>query len=306
MPLMPRRLSSTLLPALLLFAPLALAPAVAQTPKKPPVTQATNVQTGTLVSLDTEAATLVLKPRSGADLSYRLTDKTLVFRGKKAVEPAAFKAGDEVVVRFRRSTVGPASLYDLADKASWDWLYRLRRETTLGTVKEAREDGLTIAEGADKAELHYRATEKTAWSRAGKPAAALDFKPGEPVYVVPRLLPGGGVMAVAVSDASADAAKLKERSKTTVTGTIKSVDAEKRAIALRSTAGDERDLTASPDCAVRHNGKDVPFATVKPGLTVTVHLKRDETGERVARLITIKSARAPARPAPAAKPMKKP
>src|SRR5437016_2658874 len=120
------------LPALLVIVSLSL-PAIAQTRKS--ASHPANVQTGTLVSLDAAAATLTLKPKSGADIPYRLTEKTKILRAKKTVEADAFKAGDTVVVRFRKSSVGPASLYDLADKPSWEWLTKLRKETTLVTVK---------------------------------------------------------------------------------------------------------------------------------------------------------------------------
>ena len=89
-------------------------PAGAQTKKSTPA----NVKFGTLVSLDSEAATLILKPKTGADISNRLTEKTNILRAKKKVEASEFKPNDSIVVRFRKSSLGPASLYDLADKPS--------------------------------------------------------------------------------------------------------------------------------------------------------------------------------------------
>src|SRR6266487_2940491 len=88
------------LPALLVIVSLSL-PAVAQTKKS--ASHPANVQTGILVSLDAAAATLTLKPKTGADIPYRLTEKTKILRAKKTVEAVAFKVGDAVVVRFRKS-----------------------------------------------------------------------------------------------------------------------------------------------------------------------------------------------------------
>ena len=93
----------------------------AQAARKP-ASRAQNVQAGAIVAVDAAAGTLTLKPRSGADIVYHLTDKTRVLKGKKAVGATEFKPGEAVVVRFRKSSAGPASLYDLADKASWEWL----------------------------------------------------------------------------------------------------------------------------------------------------------------------------------------
>ncbi len=268
-------------------------PTAAQTKKSS--SKAANVQAGSLVSVDAAAATVTLKPKTGANIIYRITEKTKVLRGKKAVEIGEFKAGDEIVVRFRKSSVGPASLYDLADKPSWEWLAKLRREKTLVTVKEITDEALHATEGADKAEVDYRVTEKTAWSKAGKPAEAKDFKAGDKVYVEPRLLPNGGIMAIAVADSSESADKLKERSKFTVTGTVKVINIPKRLINIHTVAGDDRELSIAPDCTVRQASKDVPITAIKPSLTVTAHLTRNDEGEPVANKITIQSKKVTAK-----------
>lgn len=266
--------------------------------------RAANVQTGAVVAVDAVAGTLTLKPRSGPDVTYHITDKTRVLKEKKAVEAAAFKPGDTVVVRFRRSTAGPASLYDMADKASWEWLDRLRHETTPVTVVDATDESLKAAEGADRAEVDYRITEKTAWQKGGKPAAAADFKAGDRVYVVPRLLPSGGIMAMAVSDAPEGAAVLKERSRSTVSGVVKALDAGKRALHLHTAAGDEREIVLAADIIVRQASKDVPLTAVHPGQAVSVRLSRAADNELEASRITIQTRKTGSKkPARVAKPM---
>ena len=134
-------------------------------------------------------------------------------------------------------------------------------------------------------------TEKTAWSKGGKPATKSDFKASEVVYVVPRLLPGGGIMATAVSDTTQSAAHLKERAKYTVSGTLTAVDLPNRKIALKSVSSDLRDITLAEDCEARVSGRDVPLTYLKPGQQITVHLRKNEEDEREARLITIVSKR---------------
>src|SRR5688500_10484280 len=250
-------------------------------------TTSPNVKFGTLVSLDPEAATLVLKPKTGADITYRLTEKTKILRDRKAVESSAFKAGDSIVVRFRKSSVGPASLYDLTDRPSWDWLSRIRRETTQVTIQEINEDALEAVDSG--AQIAYRITEKTAWSKTGKPCSAADYKAGEKVYVVPRLLPSGGIMAIAISDSTNSAAILKERSRIYVTGTVKVINPEKRLLNLQSVAGDNRELPIAESCVVRKESKAQPLTAVKPGQTVTVRLARDEENEQHITRITIQT-----------------
>jgi hypothetical protein len=283
----PKRIPAFLC-ALCIIAVLPAA-ACAQTSRKSS-SRAANVKTGTLVSQDTAAATLTLKPRTGADITYRLTEKTRILREKRPADASVFKPGDAIVVRFRKSSVGPATLYDLCDKPSWEWLDRLRHKTTLVTIKEINDDTLSATEGADAAEVEYRHTDKTQWGKAGKPASDADFKPGDKVYVSPRLLPGGGIMAVAVSDAPEFTARLHERTRPTVTGAVRACDLRKMTLSLHSAAGDDRDFTLAPDCVVRMASKDVPLTSIRAGQTVTVHLKRDEEGEQVVTRITIRAA----------------
>ena len=288
----------------LLFCSVALIPAfvaAAQTSKS----ISPNVKFGTLVSQDAEAATIVLKPKTGADITYRLTEKTVILQNRKAVESGAFKPGDSIVVRFRKSSVGPANLYDLTDKPSWEWLSRIRKETTQVILQEIAEDEIKTAESG--AEIAFRITEKTAWSKAGKPCSAEDYKAGEKVYIVPRLLPSGGIMALAVSDSTNSAAILKERSRIYVTGAVKVINSEKRILNLLSVAGDNRELPIADDCVVRKDSKDQPLTAVKPGQTVTLRLGRDEENEQQITRITIQTKKSTRRPtAKPATPVKKP
>jgi hypothetical protein len=206
-------------------------------------------------------------------------------------------------VRFRKSSVGPASLYDLADKQSWEWLNKLRHDKeTLVTVKEITEDTLHATEGADAAAVDYRITEKTSWAKGGKPATPADFKPGSKVYVAPRMLPSGGIMAIGISETAESTAKLKERAKPTISGTVKAISAEKKTLSIHSVSGDERSLNIATDVVVRHLSKDVPLTAVKAGQTVSLRLTRNEENEQVVSKITIQSRKTIAKKPVSAKP----
>src|SRR6266511_1483340 len=121
-------------------------PAGAQTSPSRSRKPAANVQSGTITAVDVDEATVTIKTKAGPNVTYRLTEKTQMWRGKKPAEAHSFTPGDGVVVRFRKSSVGPATLYDLADTASWAWVDRLRHETTSVLVKSIDEDSLAVTE----------------------------------------------------------------------------------------------------------------------------------------------------------------
>jgi len=272
---------------------LIVVPAIslAQTRPKTSTAKSANVKAGTFVSVDTSGATITLKPRLGSNVVYRYTEKTQMLRDKKPAEIDAFKTGDEVVVRFKKSKIGPAALYDLADKKSWEWLVRLRTQTVIVTLKELSEESLQGTEGADSTAVTYKVSDKTLFSHAGKTASASDFKAGDKVYVVPRSLPSGNIMAVAVADSLATAERLKERAKTTVGGTVRAIDLTKHILNLHTIAGDERELLLDPECTVRQASKDVPLSAVHTGLQINAHVTHNDEGELVVNKITILSKR---------------
>lgn len=246
-----------------------------------------NVQLGTIASLDATEGNLSLHTRDGRTLAYRITTKTQVYRNKQPITPQDLKPGDEVVVHFRRSRSGPPTLYEIADRVSWEWLLRLRSQITPITVTALTDDHLTGTDGPGTGPIEYRITSKTLWGKAGKPAQAGDYAAGAQVYVAPRPLPSGGIMAAAVADTPEFAARLKERTRSTVTGTIAAVDLQKSECTLHTVAGDERVLKLAPDCVVREASRDVKVTNLRPGLRVSAHLSRDAVGEVTVTRITI-------------------
>lgn len=249
------------------------------------------IQAGTLVSIDPTNATLILKPRTGPEQTFRYSETTTIYRNKTRASVNEFTSGTPIVVRYRRSSAGPPNLYDLADSASWEWLDRVRHATTRVTIREITEDYLHVVEGTDQAEIEYRITANTQWSRGGKPVSPGDFKPGERVYVAPRLMARGRILALAVSDSANSANILKERTRPTVTGEVTAVDLAAKMLSLRTVAGDARELALSSDCKVRQSSKDVSPDALRVGQTVTAHLRRNEQGERLVTLITIQAKR---------------
>jgi hypothetical protein len=249
------------------------------------------IQAGTLVSIDLDTATLILKPHAGPEQTFHYSEATTLYRNKRRASITDFTTGTPIVVRYRRSSAGPPNLYDLADSTSWEWLERVRHATTRVIIKEITEEYLHAREEADPAEIEYRITANTQWSRGGKPASPSDFKPGESVYVAPRLMARGRILAIAVSDAAELVNILKERIRPTVGGVISTVDVNARMLTLRTVAGDVREMVLSPDCKVRQSSKDVSPNSLRVGQVVTAHLRRNEQGERLVTLITIQAKR---------------
>src|SRR5258708_15036317 len=94
-------------------------------------------------------------------------------------------------------------------------------------------------------------TKKPIGKKGKSPATSADFKPGSKVYVAPRMLPSGGIMAIGISETPQATARLKERSKPTLSGTVKAISAEKKTLSIHSLRCDDRNLNIAVDVVVR-------------------------------------------------------
>lgn len=232
---------------------------------------------------------MTLRTASGGSLSFVTAPATQVLRAKRAAAVSAFAVGDAVTVRFRPSATQPYVLHDLADRASWAWIVRVRTQVTEVTLREATESDLAAEEGADAAPIRYRVTATTAWRKAGSPAQPADFPAGSRVWVAPRLLPNGRIMATGVADTKQGAEGLRERSRPTVTGRLTRIDLITSRLTLVSASGETHTAIWHDPPRVRRDGRDVPFGTLHVGQWVTAHLKKDGPGDRLVTLVTVKS-----------------
>lgn len=292
-----------------LFLPPSLARAQTAPPAQPPVksvvsvrtsSRSANIKTGEIVALDAETETLTLKDRTGKSTLYVLTEKTRCLKAHRMVQTADFKVGETVTLRLRKSrSGGPPLIVELSDPATALWLRGLRSKTVSGPIKEISEESLTLAVGPD--ELNYTLSEKTRWSRGGKEIPASEFKAGDRVFVVPRALPSGALMARAVSDTENGAAQLKERTARSVKGVLQNLDAGAHKLTLATVAGDLRTLPYTDETEVRMSGKTLPLSVLKVGQHIGLSLKKDEEGEQFITRITLTTTkRAPRRAAPGA------
>lgn len=265
--------------------------------------KADNVRVGQIAALDASTGTITL---TGArpPAAFRLTSRTVLMRGCRTVAADAFSAGQTVVVRFRKSAQPPQPLYDLVDRESWDWLLRVRRAITEVRVTRVGEDAIEGDEARKAVPVTYRVTPKTLCRLKGVDAEPAGLKIGDRVWVAPRLLPGGQAMAVAVADSEADAARLRERTMPSVTGTLTAFDAAARALTMSTRAGDRRDLTLADGCVVRRESREVGPSALRTGVAITAHLRRGDDGERRVVRVTVhaKAPSAPRAPSGAGKP----
>ncbi len=234
-----------------------------------------NMKTGEIAAIDTTAQTLTLKERTGKTVTYALTDRTHILKNKRPVELSDFKVGDVVALRVRKARGDePPKVGEMADPETAQWLKGLRTKTQAVAVKEISEDRLVASLGGD--EVSYVISDKTRWSKGGKEAAPEDFKAGETVYIVPRGLPNGAIMARAVADSEQAAARLKERLARSLHGTLQGLDTTQHQITLLTAAGETRILPYTEETEVRQGGKTLPLAALKPGQRVSVSIRRNE------------------------------
>ncbi len=272
--------------------PPAPSPPISKKKKASTASKSANVRNGEITALDTASETLTLKERTGRAETYVFSEKTHFRKLKKPAEIKDFKVGDTAVLHFRRSrTDGAMMLTELDDRLSWDWLAELKKTTLAGTIKAIDEDSLTVSLNKDNIEFDYALSEKTRWERDGKEVAASAFKPGDGVFIVPRALPSGNVMARAVANSSKGAEQEKERTATSVHGVILALDPANFKLTLKTLAGDTRNLALTDETEVKLNSKPILITDLKPGERVSARLKHGDGGDEIAWRITVENGK---------------
>ena len=299
----PARLRPAALSGLSLFSILIAAPYVcAQAPSASVPTglkktaksapKSPNVKSGEIVALSADEGTIQIKDKLGKTAEYALTEKTRFLKGKQDAEASAFKPGDAVVVHIRKARDGGDSqATEVADKASWAWLEDVKRNMSQGVITSLEDEELAVTIGAEKIPVAYRVSDKTTWSRSGKPASAADFKVGDKVVIVPRSLPSGAIMARAVSDTPQAAMQLKERQATSVHGVVKTVDATAYKLMVETPTSDMRLIQGNAETEVVSKSKALPWTALKPGQHVGARLRHDYAGDAVCWRITIETGK---------------
>jgi len=245
------------------------------------------VRQGVVESVDAESRQVTLL-HGTARAKYHVPPEANLIIGRRPAELQAFHSGMKVQVRHRASTTAPLHLYDMTDVASWPWLVRMRREIVPGQIVEVTPKGVVFEDATDHSRLAYRVTDKTRIELGGKKAGREELAQGMKVWIAPRLLPNGSAMATAIGDTQQGAARLRERSRPTVSGTVEEWEAASRKLTLRTVAGDTRVLTLPAGCGIRREGKNVDVSHIHKGLPVTAHVRRSADGAETVALLTLK------------------
>ena len=124
---------------------------------------------------------------------------TKFWKGKSSAKRDDLKPGDAVFARVKVDN-DPPVLRELADKETWKWLDKIRKEPQAGTIDKIDSKYLTV-KFPDGTKFSYRATDKSKVSLKDKVDAGLsDLKSGQMVYLKGRTLPTLDTWLVEVSD----------------------------------------------------------------------------------------------------------
>ncbi len=138
--------------------------------------------------------------------------ETRFWSGKAIVKRDVFKVGDRVFARVK-TDADPPQLRELADKATWDWLDRIRKEPQQGTIEKVDDKGVTL-KFADGSVFVYRATAKSQVSLKDKAGATTtDLVVGQHVWAKGRTLPTLDTWLVTVTDSPLEVKPKKETHK---------------------------------------------------------------------------------------------
>lgn len=137
---------------------------------------------------------------------------TRFWKGKSAAKRDDLKAGDSIYARVKVDN-DPPILRELADKETWKWLDKVRKEPQLGTIEKV-DSKYVMVKFPDGSKFSYRATDKSKVQLKDTPDAGLsDLKVGQMVYLKGRTLPTLDTWLVEVSDSPIALPKSASKSK---------------------------------------------------------------------------------------------
>lgn len=124
---------------------------------------------------------------------------TRFWKGKTQAKRDDLKEGDTVFARVKVDN-DPPILRELADKETWKWLDKIRKEPQLATVEKV-DSKYVMVKFSDGTKFSYRATDKSKVQLKDKPEAGLsDLQAGQAVYLKGRTLATLDTWLVEVSD----------------------------------------------------------------------------------------------------------
>ena len=134
------------------------------------------------------------------------SSSTKFWKSKATAKRDGFQEGDTVMARVK-TDADPPQLRELADKATWTWLDKIRKEPQRGVIEKLDTKYLTVRLN-DGSLFAYRATDKSDIKLGAKTSPGLsDLSAGMTIWVKGRLLPTLDTWAAEISDAAIAATK---------------------------------------------------------------------------------------------------
>lgn len=225
---------------------------------------------------------IVLKEKSDIRNTYNLTNSTQWIRSRNPEKIESFKPGDKIVLHLRKIRGENArSVSEVTDAETWKWLTSIRKEIQSGLLKAITEDSIETLLTPENSPFTYSISDKTLYYRDGKSVSAKSFKAGDHIAILPRALPSGKVMARGVADTPSGAALLKERLKTTISGSLISIDSNTHKLKISTSSGDHRELSFADTVNIWIGTKPATFADLQPGNHLKLRIHSDDTGEEI-------------------------
>ncbi len=281
----------------------ALAPTLAQEPDTtpppaPPVaakklSNRSKVETlaAKIVKLDADKKAITLKTEgAGREILARADDVTEFFKDGKPAKITDFAEGDKITARVSLKPGATAgTLKSLFDEKTVASNKVQRAQEIVGKVVTSSLTNVDVKlDGSDGTVKSYRVNDRTQFFKADKPAKATDFKPGDPVAIRPRGLPGGTVQAVVVADKKESLEVAHTDGLSTWAGTIEKYESDE--LTLKRLDGATRTVKLSETVAVTRGKTELTKADLKPGAKVKLHLVKgnpDDKGRRTADKIAV-------------------
>ncbi len=282
----------------------ALAPTLAQEPDTtpppaPPVaakklSNRSKVETLTakIVKLDADKRAITLKTEgAGREILARADDVTEFFKDGKPAKITDFTEGDKVTARVSLKPGATAgTLKSLFDEKTVAGNKVQRAQEIVGKVVTSSLTNVDVKLDGDEngAVKSYRVNDRTQFFKADKPAKATDFKPGDPVAIRPRGLPGGTVQAVVVADKKESLEVAHTDGLSSWAGTIEKFESDE--LTLKRLDGAIRTVKLSETVAITRGKTELTKADLKPGAKVKLHLVKgnpDDKGRRTADKVAV-------------------
>lgn len=260
------------------------------------------IREGVLVSYDPHRESIALRQANGLTYCYHVTEQTLYRKDWQPALAQDFATGEKVLLTVRLKRDGTAfEALGLFDPASYRHLQQLAEEPTKIVITEVSAGGITgslaLPQPALEAEpsVHYLCDRKTHWIREGKEGSEREFQAGQEVWVSPKGIIGGEVVANAIADKKESLLTAYRVPAINVRGRLISYLPSNGTLQLRTLDGENHtySFTSPPELLQRAKSisQETLLAAIPNRFPVCVRLFRTPSSEFVIRITIEKTER---------------